>query len=151
MALVGITVRIRTGRPYLRAVVLDDPAPGSPARTFDYLAAAGDGQADQVHGLADALRTELTAVVGPIEAVVVREADDGARGGLTSGRKARARAEGAVLDVARGRTVKVDVMSGPQIGRACGGNLGSAETLAAEEVDAAWVEAASAALAARSL
>jgi len=151
MAVVGITVRVKGGRPHLRGVVLDDPSDDSPPRTFSHLASSADGLAEQVHGVADALRTQLTALAGSLTALVVREADDGARGGLTSGRKARARAEGAVLDVGRARTQRVQVMSGPQVGRACGGNLQTAEALAAEQVDAEWIEAGSAALAARSL
>lgn len=151
MAVVGITVRVKAGRPYLRGVILDEPAGGAAAVTFDHSASPGQTLAEQVHGLADALRTALTAVTSGVDVVVVREADDGQRGGLTSGRKARARAEGAVLDVARARTTKVEVMNGPQVGRACGGNLASAEALAAAEVTADWVEAGSAALAARSL
>lgn len=148
MCVLGVTVRTTKGRPHLRGVVLDQ---GNVTRTFQHLPSTAENLAEQIHGLADALRTELTALPSALAAVVVREADDGARGGLTAGRKARARAEGAVLDVARQRTTKVAVMNGPQVGRACGDNLAAAEALAAERVESEWVEAASAALAADTL
>jgi hypothetical protein len=151
VAFVGITVRAKASRPYLRGVVLDDPTAGSTPLTFAHGSNAGQTLAEQVHGLADALRTALTAVTSGVDAVVVREADDGRRGGLTAGRKARARGEGVALDVARAITARVEVMNGPAIGRACGGNLASAEVAAAAIVSVDWVEAASAALAARSL
>jgi hypothetical protein len=151
VAVVGITVRAKASRPYLRGVVLDEPTPGSPALTFEYTSNAGQSLADQVHGLANALRTSLKAVTSGVEAVIIREADDGPRGGLTAGRKARVRGEGAALDAARSITAKVELMNGPAIGRACGGNLASAEAAASALVEAVWVEAGSAAIAARSL
>lgn len=149
MASIGIAVRAKNTRPLVRGVVLEED--GS-TRTFEHFAAGTEDQPAQIHSIADAVRTELTGVTSGIDAVVMREADDGARGGLTKGRKARARGEGAVLDAVRALTPSVAVMNGPQVGRACGGNLAYAEAQAADlALGEDWIVAASAAIAARSL
>lgn len=148
MAYVGIAIRINKGRPHLRGVLLDEPAPGD-VRTFDYLPQAGAEASDMIHSVADGLAGQLAAVTGGITRVVVRQADDGQRGGMTAERVLRARAEGAAAYVARRECSDVRILNGPAVGRACGGNLSNAEDQAARIAPDVWRVAASAALAAK--
>ncbi len=144
-----MTVRTKRGCPYLRGVVLEGQAV---IRTFQYLASGTDSEADQVQAVANSFATAMVGLPAKPSAVVVREADDAVRGGLTAARKTRLRCEGAVLHEARRLTTAVTVMNGPQIGRACGGSLSDAEEQAksiANVVDD--VPSTSAALAARSI
>lgn len=80
MAVVGVTVRVKDGRPRLKVVVLDDPDASAQPRLFEHYAGGGEDAAEQIHGLADAFHTQLVGVTSSVDAVVVREADDGARG-----------------------------------------------------------------------
>ena len=144
MVHVGIAVRIESSKPRLRGVILD----GESITTFDYLAADSSDVAEKIVTIADGLDGRLAAL-HDIQRIVIRQGDDGKRGGLTATTLLRLRAEGAAIYVARQRCRDVRVMSGPDVGRACGGDLASAEEQAKEIAPATWKVAASAALAAR--
>lgn len=148
MSFLGLTVRANASRPHVRGVLLEHDGA---IRKFQHHAPASETLAGQIAGVVDAVRSEIAGDVD-IEAVVLREADDGRHGGLTTGRKARARAEGAVLAVARSVTPNVEVMNGPQLGRALEGKLADAQDAGRALVGSAeWVEPAAAALAARAI
>lgn len=144
MVYVGIAVRVEQGKPRLRGVVPD----GTDVVTFDYLAPDTDDVAEKIIAISDGLDGRLNALSG-IARIVVRQGDDGARGGLTGPTVLRLRAEGAAIYVARQYCSDVRVMSGPQVGAACGGGLADAEEQAKQIAAATWKVAASAALAAR--
>ncbi|QWC86420.1 hypothetical protein KLP28_06990 [Nocardioidaceae bacterium] len=146
MAYVGIAVRIEQGKPRLRGVVLD----GTNVATFDYLAPDTDDVAEKIIAISDGLDGRLSAL-SAIERIVVRQGDDGARGGLTGPTVLRLRAEGAAIYIARQYCSDVRVFSGPQVGTACGNGLADAEEQAKKIAAAKWKVAASAALAARSV
>lgn len=144
MVYVGLAVRVEKGKPRLRSVVLD----GTDVVTFDYLAPDTDDVAEKIAAISDGLDGRLNALSG-IERIVVRQGDDGARGGLTAPTVLRLRAEGAAIYLARQHCNDVRVMSGPQVGAACGGDLAGAEEQAKQIAPAAWKVSASAALAAQ--
>lgn len=146
MVFVGIAVRTENKRARLRGIVLD----GSDVKTFDYPATDTNDIAVKVATIADGLDGSLSAF-DDIQRIVVRQGDDGQRAGLTAAVVQRLRTEGAAIYVARQRCSDVRVLSGPQIGRACGGNLADAETAAVDIAAPTWKVAASAALAAQSL
>lgn len=150
MAYVGLAARIKNGKPHLRGVVLDDPDPGD-VRTFDYTPPSGTEPADMIHSVCDGLAGQFANVKTGVTRVVIRQADDGGRGGMTKARVLRARAEGGVAYVAREECSDVRILSGPNVGRACGDNLADAEEQAKQIAAAVWKEAASAALAAKGL
>lgn len=97
-------------------------------------------------------QTLTTALKGKdIGYAVLLEADYHPQRRLTDGVVDRVRLEGICLAATRETVTSVDVMDGPALGRACGGTksdaLSAAESLS---VDPLLVEAAAAALAARS-
>lgn len=150
MAFVGIAVRISKGRPHLRGVFLDEPSTGE-VRTFDFLPASGLEVADMIHSVADGLAGQFAASTSEVVRVVIRQADDGERGGMTGARLLRARTEGAAAYVARNECSDVRILNGPAVGRACGGDRSDAEDQASRIVASEWVVAGSAALAAKNL
>ena len=152
MAVIGVTLRVRDGRVRLRAVALDGPPAGAVSMVFEQRADGGAGPADQLRNVAGQFHRWLREVPEEVDALVVREVDESQRGGLTPARKLRARAEGAVLQVASAFTPRTEVMNGAQVARAAArGDLTEAETMAAALVPAQFVEAGAAAIAARSL
>lgn len=150
MTYVGVAVRISKGKPHLRGVLLDHPAPGD-VQTFDYLPPSGAEATDMIHSIADGLAARLAAVQPGIVRVVLRQADDGRRGGMTSSAVLRARAEGAAAYVARQECPDVRILNGPAVGRACGDDLADAEEQATRIAGSVWTVAGSAALAAKNL
>lgn len=118
-------------------------------RTFEYRALAGASSPDMIYSTADGLSGYLAAMNGRVDRVVVRQADDGQRSGMTTDRVLRSRTEGAVVYVARKDCADVRIMTGPTVGRACGGDLAHAEAQALLIVPTVWKVAGSAALAAK--
>lgn len=100
---VGITVRVKDGRPVLRGVVLD--VSSASVRTFSFESTKGADPENHLHDLADALTAQLK--VQPILAGVLLEAGFAPRAGLTLPNKMRLRAEGVALNVLRTSTPNV--------------------------------------------
>lgn len=151
MTVLGMTVRIKDGRPLVRGVFLpDDDLDSAAPRTFRHISQLGQSIADQLQQFHDDLTTKLTAE--SVAACVIREADDGRQGGLTLPRRTRYRAEGVALAAVRHFSASVVIMNGQQIGKAGpGDNLSEVQAAAAGLVARDYEDAATAALAARSL
>ena len=151
MAVVGVTVRIREGRARLKVVVLGDPTSESAARKFEHRCPSGQHPDEQVRSIAEALYAQLVATTADIGALIVLEADESPRGGLTPGRKLRARSEGALMQVGGAFAPQVRVLNKVEATGAAGRNLHPGMKAAAEEVSTEFMDACTAALAAATL
>ncbi|MBF6127842.1 hypothetical protein [Nocardia brasiliensis] len=149
MLVLGLQVAAQNGKRVVRGVVLNT-SDDSVVAIIEHVPNVDHNEATQAREARDAVASNLRAF--EVTAAVVFEADYHPRAGLTDGTKSRLRLEGACLTACREIITTVEVMNGPKLGRACGGNkddaLGAAKDLG---VDNKLVDAAAAALAAKSL
>jgi hypothetical protein len=144
----GLNVKTHNNKRVVCGVILD-AANDSLVATIEHVPNLRDGEAKKAY---EAHKTLATALKGKdIDAAVLLEADYNTRQALSAGVKERLRLEGVCLAASRERIAVVEIVNGPELGRACGtdkaGALRAAEKLGVESV---LVEAAAAALAAKS-
>jgi hypothetical protein len=145
----GFQVVSHRSRRIVRGIILDTDT-DSMAAKVEHIPDSRHNEAMQTREARDALATALRA--HNIAAAVLLEADYHPQAGRSAGSKNRMRLEGACLSACRDHTATVEVMNGPALGRACGGQ--KEDALAAGRklgVPEDLVEAAAAALAAKSL
>lgn len=150
MFVLGLRVGTEGSKWVLRGVLLDPATDEVCPTTIDHFPKKSHSAAQQAHDAHDALAGALSAY--EIRAVVLREADHHNRAGIKDGTKKRLRLEGACLAACQALGVPVEVMDGQGVGRAIGSSKEGAEDAARQlGVDSNLVEAAAAALAAKSL
>lgn len=131
--------------------VIIEVSTGDVVDCIEHVCNPSHDEATQARELRDALNSVLSAYQD-LAVAVLFEADYNAKSRISKGTKDRLRLEGAALTACLDRSEDVHVMNGPTLGRACGGTkqdvLDAAERLG---VSKEYVEAAAAALGARSL
>ncbi|MGH3556006.1 MAG: hypothetical protein ACRDTK_00535 [Mycobacterium sp.] len=150
MLVLGLHVATQGNKRVIRGVLLDPTNDSVLSPPIEHLPDRGHDEATQVREARDAVASALRA--HEIAAAVLREADYHFRRGVTDGTKRRLRLEGVCLAACREKTSLVEVMDGPALGRACGGNKDAAfDAARILGVSENLVEATAAALAAKSL
>jgi hypothetical protein len=151
----GLAVEIPSrGRPTTRLVVLDD-ATGSPVIVSSETVPGRDGDlATQLHDVSEAVKSRLQGLA--VDRVVVRRADRPPRASNGEGPRLRLLTEGAVTSAARSVVVDTRIGTGKETGSWFGSNKpsvdhASSSLLQMSGINASFVEATSAALAAMSL
>jgi hypothetical protein len=151
----GLAVDIPSpGRPMTRIVVLDDSSGSLTVVSSEPLPSRSSDLATQLHDAADAVASRLQGLA--VERVVVRRADRPPRATNEEGPRVRLLTEGAITSAARSVVVDTRIGTGKDTGAWFGSNKvgvdqASSTLLSAQGVNAAFMEATSAALAAISL
>lgn len=149
VAVIGVAVRTDNACPVIRVCLFEDG--GDTPQTWQLKASKDTSGVEQVCEIGRAFETFLVGLTTPLRACVVREADDGARGGLTDSRKKRARCEGAVVNAARRSCEFVLIKTGRQTASACGTSLAELDARASQLTTSVFSHAASACLAAQAI
>lgn len=142
-------VTTRNKRRNVLGVILNS-ADDSVVAKIEHVSAPSHKEAMEAREARDSIASALRAHA--VSAAVLFEADYHPQLKVTDGTKSRLRLEGACLAACREVITVVEVMNGPELGKACGGKkedaLHAAKSLG---VEVKLVEAAAAALAAKSL
>lgn len=142
------------GRPTTRLVVVDDNS-GSPVIvTFETIPSRDTDLAAQLHDASEAVRSRLQGL--NVDKVVVRRADRPPRASNEEGPRTRLLTEGAITCAARSVVIETHIGTGKDTGQwhgssKAGVDQSSKQLLESQGVNLSFVDATSAALAARNL
>lgn len=147
---VGLSVRTTSGCAHLRGVLMESRGLDDVTRRFEHRASQGDPVEQQLHGIGQALATELRAQ--EIDAAAIREAGFSRNASLRQAvAKNRLRAEGIVLTQARSFTERVALADVQGLSHLLNLSPGDLDARSEAILPDPWADTVSAALAARGL